>query len=53
VTYLIDALEVTPLLSSQGTTKVIHNAQFEREVLGLHGLDIEPVIDTREVSCRV
>jgi ATP-dependent Lhr-like helicase len=59
VTYLIDALEVpdlavlAPLLSSQGTTKVIHYAPFEREVLGLHGLEIEPVIDTRELSCRV
>jgi ribonuclease D len=59
VTYLIDTLEVpdlsvlAPLLSSQATTKIIHYAPFEREVLGLHGLHIEPVIDTREVSCRL
>lgn len=58
-TYLIDALDVpelaplAPLLSSQSTTKVIHCADFEREVLGRHGLAIEPVIDTREVSRRV
>jgi ATP-dependent Lhr-like helicase len=56
VTYLIDSLDVSdlsvmaPLLSSRGTTKVIHCADFEREVLGRHGLVIEPVVDTREVS---
>jgi ATP-dependent Lhr-like helicase len=59
VTYLIDTLDVpdlaplASLLSSQGTTKVIHCAEFEREVLGRHGLGIEPVVDTWEVSRRV
>ncbi len=58
-TYLIDALDVPDLaplallLSTHGTTKVIHCVDFEREVLGRHGLAIEPVIDTREVSRRV
>lgn len=58
-TYMIDALEVpdlaplAPLLSSHGTTKVIHYAAFERQILGRHGLAIEPVVDTREVSRRV
>ena len=58
-TYLIDALEVSELaplaqlLSSQRTTKVIHNAAFEREVLGRYGLAIEPVTDTLDVSRRL
>lgn len=55
-TYLIDALEVSdlgqlaPLLMNSSTTKVIHCADFEREVLGQHGLAIEPVVDTRDLS---
>jgi ATP-dependent Lhr-like helicase len=55
-TYLIDTLDVpelaplASLLSSQSTTKIIHCADFEREVLGRYGLAIEPVIDTRDVS---
>ena len=58
-TYMIDTLDVpdlaplAPLLSSSGTTKVIHYAAFERQILGRHGLTIEPVVDTREVSRRV
>lgn len=58
VTYLIDALEVPDLaplgalLASRETIKVIHNASFERSVLGRHGLSIEAVVDTREVSRR-
>jgi ATP-dependent helicase Lhr and Lhr-like helicase len=58
-TYLIDALGVedlaplAALLSSRETIKVIHNAPFERSVLGQHGLSIEAVVDTREVSRRV
>jgi ATP-dependent Lhr-like helicase len=58
-TYLIDALDIpdlapmAPLLSSQSTTKIIHYAAFEREVLGRHGLAIEPVVDTREMSRRL
>lgn len=55
-TYLIDALEVPDLaplgalLGSTSTIKVIHNASFERSVLGRHGLSIEAVVDTRDVS---
>ena len=51
-TYLIDALALddlnplTRLLSASGTLKLIHNASFERSVLGAHGLTIEPVLDT-------
>ena len=58
-TYLIDALEVpdmsplSALLGSRSTLKVIHNASFERAVLGRHGLSIEAVVDTREVSRRL
>ena len=45
-TYLIDALEMpdlaplAQLLSNQATTKVIHNAIFGREVLGLYAIDL-------------
>jgi ATP-dependent Lhr-like helicase len=55
-TYLIDTLEVSdltplaPVFSSQDTIKLIHCAAFEREVLSRYGLDIGPVIDTRELS---
>lgn len=57
-TYLIDVLEVTdltplvPLLASHETSKVIHHAAFERQVLGRHGLVLEEVYDTLEVSRR-
>jgi ribonuclease D len=57
-TYLIDALEVPDLaplgalLASTDTIKVIHNASFERSVLGRHGLSIEAVVDTLTVSRR-
>jgi ATP-dependent helicase Lhr and Lhr-like helicase len=57
-TYLIDALDVpdltplAPLLSNTCIMKVIHNASFERQVLGRHGLAIEPVVDTRDLSRR-
>jgi ATP-dependent Lhr-like helicase len=55
-TYLIDALEISELaslsrlLTASSITKVIHCADFEREVLGRYDLAIEPVVDTREVS---
>jgi ribonuclease D len=55
-TYLIDALalpDLTPLarlLSAPDTLKLIHNASFERSVLGAHGLEISPVFDTLERS---
>lgn len=55
-TYLIDALaldDLSPLerlLSAPDTLKLIHNASFERSVLGAHGLTIEPVLDTLERS---
>lgn len=58
-TYLVDALEVpdlgplAALLSRVETTKVIHHAAFEREVLGRYGLALAGVVDTREVSRRL
>ncbi len=57
-TYLVDALEIDdfePLagvLSHPSITKVIHNAAFEREVLGRHGLALDGVVDTRDLSRR-
>lgn len=59
VTYLIDVLELPDLeplgqlLMSPATTKLIHNASFEREVLGRHGFVLDGVLDTRELSRRV
>ena len=59
VTYLIDALEIpdlkplSALLSSHGTTKLIHYASFEREVLGRQGFTLESVVDTRDLSRRL
>jgi len=55
-TYLIDALEATDLeplhqvLQNAQTKKLIHNAAFEREVLGRHGFVIDSVIDTLSLS---
>lgn len=55
-TYLLDALELsdleplTALLADPAIVKVIHNASFERSVLGQHGLTIEGVVDTLHVS---
>jgi ATP-dependent helicase Lhr and Lhr-like helicase len=59
VTYLIDALELPDLeplgrlLASADTTKLIHYASFEREVLGRHGFALDAVLDTRDVSRRL
>jgi ATP-dependent Lhr-like helicase len=58
-TYLIDVLEVPDLeplgqlLSSLETTKLIHYASFERDVLGRHGFVLDAVLDTREISRRL
>jgi ATP-dependent Lhr-like helicase len=41
------------LLASGKTTKLIHYASFEREVLGRHGFALDGVVDTREVSIRL
>lgn len=55
-TYLIDPLEIPDLeplgrlLRSTETTKLIHYASFEREVLGRYSFALEAVIDTRDVS---
>jgi len=57
-TYLVDALEIDDLgelaavLGDTAVTKVIHNAAFEREVLGRYGLEIDGVVDTCELSRR-
>jgi ATP-dependent Lhr-like helicase len=58
-TYLVDALEVpdlaalAPLFEREVVTKVIHNASFERGVLGRYGLTLRRVVDTLEVSRRL
>ena len=55
-TYLIDARAVKDLLPLGGVlgrgevTKLIHNAAFERSVLGRHGLELAGVVDTLVVS---
>jgi ATP-dependent Lhr-like helicase len=57
-TYLIDALEFADLeplnriLESTETTKLVHYAPFERQILGRHGLRLDTVLDTRDVSRR-
>src|SRR5690606_39165330 len=57
-TFLIDFLEVTdlqplrPILESERITKIIHNAAFEREVLGRHGFGFNGVADTLTLSRR-
>jgi ribonuclease D len=38
------------LLVAPTVTKLIHNAQFESQVLGQYGLSIEPVVDTMHLS---
>ena len=58
-TYLIDALEFADLeplsriLASTETTKLVHYAPFEREILSRHGLRLDAVRDTRDVSRRL
>ncbi len=41
------------LLANGETTKLIHHAPFEREVLGRQGLVLDGVVDTREASIRL
>jgi ATP-dependent Lhr-like helicase len=54
--FLFDALEladlgpIAGLLADPGVVKVIHNASFEREVLGRYGIVLENVVDTLERS---
>ncbi|MEX1368787.1 MAG: DEAD/DEAH box helicase [Nannocystaceae bacterium] len=58
-TYLLDALELSDLqpladlLGDPAVVKVIHNASFERTVLGRHGIEIDSVVDTLAVSRRL
>ncbi|HEY8378767.1 MAG TPA: DEAD/DEAH box helicase [Nannocystis sp.] len=58
-TYLLDALEIadlSPLADVFGDAtivKVIHNATFERRILGRYGLSLEGVVDTLRVSRRL
>jgi ATP-dependent helicase Lhr and Lhr-like helicase len=58
-TWLVDAFEITdftalsPILSNERITKVIHHAPFELEVLGRYGLALRQVFDTREASRRI
>lgn len=57
-TFLIDPLDVSDLeplrqlLESYEVTKVTHNATLEREVLRRQGLEINAVVDTRNLSCE-
>lgn len=56
---LIDALEISDLsplaglLENSEVQKVIHNASFERSVLGKHGMTIENVVDTLKLSREI
>ena len=58
-TFLVDALAIADLgplaavLSDDSIVKVIHNASFERSVLGAVGLEIAGVVDTLKVSRNV
>jgi ATP-dependent Lhr-like helicase len=58
-TYLIDPFAVGDLSPLQGvfgsptSTKVIHNARFERRVLAQAGVDLQGVFDTLEASRRI
>ncbi len=55
-TFLIDALalqDLEPLarlLQSPSVVKVIHNASFEKRILGASGIVIEPIFDTLTAS---
>ena len=58
-TYLLDALELSDLspladlLSDPKIVKIIHNATFERSVLGRYGVPIAGVVDTLRVSRKL
>ena len=55
-TYLIDVLSLDsldvliPIMGADGPTKLIHNARFERRVLGGVGVPVENIYDTMRVS---
>ncbi len=55
-TFLIDALaledlgDLAHLLRSPSVSKVIHNASFEKRILGKSGIVIEPIYDTLVAS---
>ncbi len=57
-TYLVDALELesfdalSGLFGDPNVTKLIHNAEFEREVLGRYGIVLDGVVDTIALSRR-
>lgn len=58
-TYLLDALELADLspladvFGDAAVVKVIHNAAFERRILGRYGLALQGVVDTLRVSRRL
>ena len=58
-TYLLDALELSDLgpladlLSDPKIVKIIHNATFERSVLGRYGVPIAGIVDTLRVSRKL
>ena len=55
-TAVIDALalgdlsSLSALLLNPSVEKVIHNASFEKRILGKHGLEIDPIFDTLSAS---
>ncbi len=57
-TYILDALALTDLaplkavMESTAVEKVIHNAAFEEQMLGAHGIRIKHVYDTLTASRR-
>ena len=57
-THLVDARAVDldplrPLLIEASVEKAIHNAPFERRILGQLGFEIDPVVDTLRLSRRL
>ena len=46
----VDVTGLGHLLSNLAVTKVIHNAPFERRILGALGIEVTPVVDTLQLS---
>lgn len=46
----VDLLPLAPVFSGRSPIKIIHNASFERRVLGEHGLELAGVFDTLKAS---
>jgi ribonuclease D len=56
ITYMIDVLKMgalhplVPIMGPEGPLKIIHNARFERRVLGGVGVPVENIYDTMRGS---